>query len=255
MQVDINALFFVIGEHTREVLAAPALTFISRALLGALAVVFIITKGIQLYYKEADPRELIVLCLLRIGWAVFLLQTYDTFFYTYLWTGFKTEIAPIFGNIQLLNVMYQIMLGALGALGVGSLLTGGAYFMVGCALFLIIAVAYAGLLLGGLNAVLTAAVYLVSGKLFICLILFDETQGWFFAWLKGYLGALLGIAIWYFVMGAVMDFDYWRTVETQIRTIEDLSRVISHLLNICILVVGTAFISIQAGSLGKNMLG
>ncbi len=128
-------------------------------------------------------------------------------------------------------------------------------FMVGCALFLIIAVAYAGLLLGGLNAVLTAAVYLVSGKLFICLILFDETQGWFFAWLKGYLGALLGIAIWYFVMGAVMDFDYWRTVETQIRTIEDLSRVISHLLNICILVVGTAFISIQAGSLGKNMLG
>ncbi|MDJ0841633.1 MAG: hypothetical protein QNK37_34315 [Acidobacteriota bacterium] len=192
--------------------------------MASLAVVFII-KGVQLYFKDGDPRELIYLALIRIGWAVFLLESYDALFNSALWAGFTGEVAPIFGNIQLLSIIYKILLASLGTLSVGSILTGGAIQLVAIPIFLIILPAYAGLLLGGLNAVLTASVYLVSGKLFICLVLFDETQGRFFGRLKGFIGALPGIAGWYFVMGALINFDYWHIVEGHRRTCSCSSRI------------------------------
>ena len=255
--LNINELFQVIGQHTNDIVSNPLFNNLTRALVAALAVVFLIIKGIELYYKEGDPKELIYLALVRIGWCVFLIQMYNTLFYEYLWNGIKNEIALNFGTLTVLNTMYQILLGAMGAIGVGSIFTaigGGALVLVGGVLFVVIVAAYAGLLLGGLNAVLVASAYLVTGKFFIPLILFDQTQGYFFGWLKGFIGALMGIALWYFFMGALAHFPYWEVMEANIRNIKELPHAIGEIINIAILMVATAFISVQASSIGRNLL-
>ena len=227
------------------------------ALVSAFAVVMLILEGIKRYYADEPPGRLIYLGLVRIGFCVYLVVNYRELFYDYLWMGIYNDLALELGTLRIINIGYRVLLASaalLVASGIASIFVGGIAIFIGGGLFVLVAGTYACIVMGGISAVLIAGAYLVLGQFVICLLLFDATQHLFFGWLRGYIGALFGIALWYFFLGALSDFDYWHVLNGM-SFVRDLDFIVTQLIHMLLLFVTTAYTSIKAPEIGRRIFG
>lgn len=255
--INLVELFEVVGQYIQQIAGDPMVGNVAQSVTVSLAVVSVIVRGARWWMADQPWGQFVLETMLRLGLGFWLLANYETFIYGYLFRGL-INLAPGFGSLEALNMGFNILLGAMGSIAVAglaaALASGGTSLIVAGVLFVLAVTAYIGMVSGGLIALMMAGGYVVVGKLLIWAIFFDTFQPWFLTWLKGLIGALLGLLLWHFFLGAMIEIPYWQTLEGAVQTISDIPSAIGKLLNIVILFGITGMLSLAAPKLGQAMV-
>ena len=257
IQIQINSIMAAISGYIINMAGQGWLTTLATQLLVSFATIFIIIRGVQYYFSGKEIGEFIVDCMIRIGFAAFLLQSYTLFFHNTLWQGIINDIAYNLGTLRLFDDLYEIMvklIGGASAINVFDMAINGFSSMVLAILCVVCVVAYGVMLLGITEVVLVAGLFFVIGKLMIPLILFDATSPWFWAWLRNYIGALLGIGVFYFTMGAIGQFPHWIEIKNSLSNIDEFAKSMVQVLNVTILFISAGFLTIRSARLGRELM-
>lgn len=257
VQLNINELIQILVEYIVTILNDGWMTSLTRTIVLSIAVVWIIMKGAEAFFAEEHPGKVIFLGLWKTSIAIFFIETYDYFFYQVLWQGMIHEVAYNLGTLEVLNQAYQLVMSLVGRVVVGGILSiagaMGAIF-VGGLMLVVCGFCYAVILVGLGEAVLVAGGFLVVGKLLAPLLFFDATSAWFWGWMKGYLGALLGIGMFYFFLGAFNGFPWERAI-IAVRSIDDIANSLNQVFNVMVLMVLCGVMALRASHHGSKMLG
>lgn len=258
--LNINELIEVIVEYITTTANSGAMTSTARAVMVSTAVCYGIYHGLELYFNsEGEGRlgQFIWDWASRTAFAVFFLETYEYFFYEVLWQGVIHDVAYELGSLYVLDYVYELVLSLLGNVVVGGILSiAGALGAMLVAGMMLVAcgVGYAVILIGLGEAVLVAGSFLVIGKLFACLLFFDFSRAWFFGWWKGYLGALFGIAMFYFFLGAFAGLP-WENAISSVQSIDELAESLNEVFNVMVMVLLTGFVALRCSTYGQKLLG
>lgn len=257
IQIQINSIIAAISGYVLNIAGQGWIGSLSTQLLASFAIIFVILRGVQYYFSGKEPGELIVECMIRIGFASLLLKSYSSFFYGFLWRGMINDVAHNLGTLRLFDDLYEILLKIIGnasAINTMDLAINGFSVMVIGILCVICVVAYGVILLGMTEVLLVAGLFLAVGQLVVPLVLFDSTSPWFWAWLRNYIGALLGIGVIYFFMGALGEIPHWVEAKNALATIDDFAKAMIQVLNVTILFIVGGFVTIRSARLGREIL-
>ena len=253
--MDLSQLF---ASYTAFIAGKLAvLDSLALALIQALAVVAVIVAAAQEKFKaNPDPGAMILRLVLRIGFTLLLFRNYQGLVMEPFYHGMLEEVAFQLGDLDVLERFWDLVLKMAG-------------FSLGFSIFgnigsianpILIVTTLAGFLAYGLviaiisAMILTAGFYLAVGKLMLCTLIFTKTEALFMAWFRALLGAMFGLAAFWFFMAALGEFSLLDQLLGQLTDISSVGQIPLAVIHFAVVIATSLLLTLQARRIGREMV-